>query len=188
MPLAPTLDHVGPLGQTVDDVAVVYRVMAGNYVAAEETSRGGPTADDRHPATRLGVPRQYFLDLLDTDVRRAFEGAVARLREVGCLIDEVSIPHADTIAITYRHAQLYEAFQFHRPTLETHADAYSPDVYQRLLSGKTLSDQDYRRTQQDRGVLRVEVDTALQGVSALVLPTLAFPPAPLGSEHVVLGG
>jgi len=188
VPLAPTLDHVGPLGLTVDDVAVIYRVMAGDYIAAEEIPRHGPTTDHRHSAPRLGVPRRHFLDLLDIDVRRTFEGAVARLRDSGCLIDEVSIPHADTIATTYRHIQLYEAFQVHQHTLETRADAYSLDVYERLLSGNALSKQDYQRARQDRRVLRAEVDTALQGVSAIVLPTLAFPAPSLGSEHVVLGG
>lgn len=188
MPLAPTLDHVGPLGLTVDDVAIVYRVMAGDYVATEETPGHGPTSDHRHSAARLGVPSRYFLDLLDMDVRRDFERTVARLRDAGCSIDEVSIPHADTIATTYRHTQLYEAFQVHQRTLETRADAYSPDVHARLLSGHALSEQDYQRAQQDRQVLRAEVDTALQRVSAIVLPTLAFPAPPLGSEHVLLDG
>ena len=188
VPLAPTLDHVGPLGSTVDDVTVVYRVMAGEHVAVEETLRVGPTATPRHPFARLGVPTGYFLDLLNSEVRRVFAGLLARLRETGCRIDEVHIPHADTIAATYRHMQLYEAFQFHRHTLETRADDYSPDVYQRLASGRTVSAGDYRRAQRNRRVLQVEVDAALAGVSALVLPTLAFPAPLLGSERVVLGG
>ena len=187
VPLAPTLDHVGPLGLTVDDVAVVYRVMAGDFVAVEENPRDGRTAGYRHPGGRLGMPTRYFLDLLDTDVRRAFEGVLSRLRESGCHIDEVTIPHADTIAATYRHTQLYEAFQLHRHTLETRADDYSPDVYQRLASGRALSEEDYRQTQQDRLVLRSEVDTVMEGVGALILPTLAIPAPPLGSTRVVLG-
>ena len=182
VPLAPTLDHVGPLGLTVDDVAVVYRVMAGDHMTVEEDPRDGRPANHRHPTARLGVPTRYFLDLLDTDVRRAFEGVLARLREAGCHIDEVNIPHTATIAATYRHTQLYEAFQFHRHTLETRADDYSPDVYQRLASGRALSEEDYLQTQRDRLVLRSEVDTVLEGVSALVLPTLAFPAPALGFE------
>ena len=188
VPLAPTLDHVGPLGLTVDDVAVVYRVMAGDHVAVEEDPRDGRTTDHRHATARLGVPTRYFLDLLDTDVRRAFGDVLARLREAGCHIEEVGILHADTIATAYRHTQLYEAYQFHRHTLETCADDYSPDVYQRLAAGRALSEEDYLQTQRDRLVLRSEVDTVLAGVGALVLPTLAFPAPLLGSERLILGG
>ena len=188
VPLAPTLDHVGPLGLTVDDVAVVYRVMTGDPVAVEEHPPDGRTADHRSPTARLGVPTRYFLDLLDTDVRHAFEAMLTRLREAGCHIDEVSIPHADTIAATYRHTQLYEAFRIHRHTLETRPDDYSPNVYERLASGRALSEEDYLRAQRDRLVLQLEVDTVLEGVGALVLPTLAFPARPMGSSHVVLGG
>ena len=188
VPLAPTLDHVGPLGLTVDDVKVVYRVMAGDHVAVEEDPRNGRIANHRHPTARLGVPTRYFLDLLDTDVSRAFVGVLARLREAGCHIEEVDIPHADTIATTYRHTQLYEAFQCHRHMLETRANDYSTEVYQRLVAGRALSEEDYLQTQRDRLVLRSEVDTVLEGVVALVLPTLAFPAPHFGSKRLILGG
>ena len=186
VPLAPTLDHIGPLGRTVDDVAAVYRVMAGGHAAVEAHPGPGHPAD-RHVETHLAVPTPYFLDLLDPDVRRDFEGVLERLREAGCRIDEVNIPHADIITETYRHTQLYEAFHLHQHTLETRADDYSPEVRQRLMLGRALSEADYVRTQQNRQVLRLEVDTVLEGVNALLLPTLAIPAAPLGTEHVVLG-
>ena len=188
VPLAPTLDHVGPLGRTVDDTEIVYRVMAGHDVTIGDAARARNAAVRRHAAARLAVPKRYFLDRLDTDVRRAFEDAVARLQEAGCRIDEVSIPHANTIAATYRDTQLYEAFQIHRHTLETRFDDYSPDVRERLDLGRTLSKDDYDRTQRDRKVLRSEVDAALEGVGALVLPTLAIPAPALGSESIVLEG
>jgi aspartyl-tRNA(Asn)/glutamyl-tRNA(Gln) amidotransferase subunit A len=188
VPLSPTLDHVGPLGLTVDDVTVVYRAMVGDPVMVEEHQPDERTAGHQHQTTHLGVPTRYFLDLLDTDVRDAFEATLTRLRETGCHINEVNIPHADTIATTYRHTQLYEAFRVHRHTLESHPDDYSPDVYKRLESGRSLSEKDYWRAQRDRLVLQSDVDAAMEGVSALVLPTLAFPAPPMGSQRVILGG
>ncbi|MDA1096213.1 MAG: amidase, partial [Chloroflexi bacterium] len=186
VPLAPTLDHIGPLGRTVDDVATVYRVMAGGHVGIDATL-GPEHPADRHATIQLAVPTPYFLDLLDPDVRRAFDGVLERLREGGCGIEEVSVTHADTIAETYRHTQLYEAFHIHQHTLETRADDYSPEVHQRLMLGRAVSEDDYVRAQQNRLVLRSEVDAVLGRVTALVLPTLAIPAAPLGSEHVVFG-
>ena len=69
VPLAPSLDHVGPIARTVEDAALVYRII-----------RDAGTNDDipeAPAATRLGVPRRYFLDLIDPAVEAAFDRAVA---------------------------------------------------------------------------------------------------------------
>ena len=184
IPLAPTLDHVGPIGRTVDDVAIVYKVMSGGTVAVGDGKNAPAEQLDSEP--RLAIPRRYFLDILDTDVRDAFEGVIARLRNAGCRTHEVAIEHYATVATAYRHTQLYEAFQRHRHTLETQGDDYSPDVRKRLELGRTVSEDEYDRAQRDRQVLRGEVDAVLEGASAIVLPTLAIPAPPLGSESVVI--
>ena len=138
VPLGPSLDHVGPLGRTVADVSIVYRVMAGQSVAVGEDPVRLPTAGRQNRPTRLALPRAYFMDLLDDDVRSAFDAAVTRLRRFGCRIDEVSISHADLIASTYRKTVLYEAFQIHTPTLDSNPDDYSPGVRDRLERVKPI--------------------------------------------------
>ena len=78
VPLAHTLDHVGPITRTVADAALFYRAMVGSP---------RPPAWRRSAAVRgtvrLGIPRRYFLELLDPRVRLVFELAVARLRSAG---------------------------------------------------------------------------------------------------------
>lgn len=186
IPLAPTLDHVGPLGRTVDDVAIVYHVMRGGTVAVTDGKNGLAEQVDSEP--RLAIPRRYFLDLLDTNVRRAFENVIDRLESAGCRTREVVIPRDATIATAYRHTQLYEAFEQHKETLETRADDYSPDVRRRLELGRTVSHDDYERAQRDRLILRADVDAALEDAGALILPTLAIPAPLLGSENIVIDG
>ena len=180
VPLAPTLDHVGPLGLTVNDVATVYRALAGGAAAAAES--GGL------PATiRIGLPRRYFLDLLDPAVRASFEAAVDRLRAAGAELATVDIPHAPEIPWTYRHTQLREAYAAHAATLEARGGDYSPAVRRRLELGRSVSPADYARAQQLRETLRREVDAALAGRQALLLPTLPIPAPRLGVEEVAVG-
>ncbi len=181
VPLAPTLDHVGPLGLTVDDVATVYRALAGSGAAAMEG--GGPL-----PAViRIGLPRRYFLDLLDPAVRASFEAAVDRLRAAGAELATVDIPHAPEIPWTYRHTQLREAYAAHAATLEARGGDYSPAVRRRLELGRSVSPADYARAQQLRETLRREVDAALAGRQTLLLPTLPIPAPRLGVEEVAVG-
>ena len=184
VPLAPTLDHVGPLGLTVDDVAVVYRALAGGAATAAVAGGG----DGRLPAAiRIGLPRRYFLDLLDPAVRAAFEAAVDRLRTGGAELVTVDIPHAPEIPRAYRHTQLREAYAAHAATLAARGGDYSPAVRQRLELGRSVSAADYARAQELRETLRGEVDAALARREALLLPTLAIPAPRLGAEEVAVG-
>ncbi len=177
--LGPTLDHVGPLGQTVDDVALVYQALAG----LEINGAAGPSQDS---PVRLAVPRAYFLDVLDDEVRMQFEHLLERLRATGCTIDDVEIPHAEDMATTYRHTVLYEAVRSHQASLTTGRDDYSPAVLERLELGYSVSETDYENAQHSRDTLRKEVDAALYTRDAIVLPTLPIPAPPLGTEKVTL--
>ncbi len=185
VPLAPTLDHVGPLANTVGDAALIYQVMAGG---ARRIETDDVLWHTKQPRRQLGLLQPYFLDQLDADIRRSFEETVDHLRKAGYAIRELSIGHADTIATTYRLTQLYEAFQIHEHLLETRFDHYSPDVRDRLSLGRHVSEDDYHRMQVDRAVLQTEVDRNLDGIDALILPTLAIPAPKPGSTHALIDG
>jgi aspartyl-tRNA(Asn)/glutamyl-tRNA(Gln) amidotransferase subunit A len=185
VPLAPTLDHVGPLANTVGDAALIYQVMAGG---ARRIETDDVVWHTKQPRRQLGLLQPYFLDQLDADIRRSFEETVDHLRKAGYAIRELSIGHADTIATTYRLTQLYEAFQIHEHLLETRFDHYSPDVRDRLSLGRHVSEDDYHRMQVDRAVLQTEVDRNLDGIDALILPTLAIPAPTPGSTHALIDG
>lgn len=185
VPLAPTLDHVGPLANTVGDAALIYQVMAGGTRRIETDDVVWHT---KQPRRQLGLLQPYFLDQLDADIRRSFEETVDHLRKAGYAIRELSIGHADTIAATYRLTQLYEAFQIHEHLLETRFDHYSPDVRDRLSLGRHVSEDDYHRMQVDRAILQTEVDRNLDGIDALILPTLAIPAPKPGSTHALIDG
>jgi len=110
---------------------------------------------------RLGIPRSYFLSLLDPQVASAFDSACERLRDAGATLDEVSIPHAGDISAIYLHIVLTEAAAYHAKTLERRPEDYTPNVRVRLEMGRYVLGEDYARALRGRELIRREVDAAL---------------------------
>src|SRR5437868_475285 len=95
---ASSLDHVGPITKTVKEAALVLRTIAGRD-PMDSTSSSEPVPDyvaDLDQSVRglkLGVAKEYFGEGLDDDVRQAVETAIDKLKDVGCEILPVSLPH-----------------------------------------------------------------------------------------------
>ena len=173
VPLAPSLDHAGPIARSVGDAATLHRILTGG--------RSDDALPPAPPAARLGLPGGYLLEAVEPAVLGAFEDCVARLAAAGCRVDDVAIPHAGETAGVYRNTQLPEAAACHRDTLAQRAGDYGASVRQRLEAGRQIRAVDYVEAQQVRRLLASEVDAALAGRAALLLPTLPVaPPAPRG--------
>ena len=95
IPLAWSLDHVGPLTRTVRDTALLMSVIAGHDPRDATTSRQ-PVPDYVAALTgavagvRVGVPRELFFEGLDADVQQAVEQAIQQLQALGARVIEVS--------------------------------------------------------------------------------------------------
>jgi aspartyl-tRNA(Asn)/glutamyl-tRNA(Gln) amidotransferase subunit A len=136
---------------------------------------------------RLAVPRSYFCDVLDDEVRASFESALADLRKSGARVDDASIAHADTIAPIYMHISFGDAAAYHAATLDTMPDRYTEPVRLRLELARYVLAEDYVRALAGRDVLVREVDAALSGHDALVLPSLPIPAPIIGANSVEVG-
>jgi len=180
--LSATLDHVGPMARTVTDTALTYYAMLDGDARVDRLLAAG--AD----TFWLGVPAPYFFDKLDPDVRRLFGIARGMLERAGHSVSDVAIQHAALTADVYLHIVLPEASWYHAPLLETHAAEYSPGVRLRLEMGRYVLAEDYVRAMHARTALRRAVDRALEGLDALLLPSLAIPAPPIGAASVDVDG
>lgn len=180
VPLSRTMDHVGPLTSTVTDAWHMLHALRG---AAPLTPLTGTPLGE----LRLAVPRRYFCELLDDDVRRAFDETLNTLREQGAAIVDVDIPDTALIAPAYLHIVFGDAAAYHADTLETMPEKYMPNVRLRLEMARYVLAEDYVRGLDARRLLRPQVDMALHGHHALMLPTLPIVAPPLGAATVQVG-
>jgi aspartyl-tRNA(Asn)/glutamyl-tRNA(Gln) amidotransferase subunit A len=176
--LSNTCDHVGPMATTVEDARIMFDVL-------RETERRGAAAAAR---LTFAVPTGYLTELLDTEVR----GSLTRVREAlasaGHRVVDVDLDAARIAPDIYLHIGLPESAWYHQPLLEKHADAYSPNVRLRLEMGRYILAEDYVRAMHLRGRLTMAVDAAMNGVDALLLPTLPIPAPELGAQTVDIDG
>ena len=188
VPLSRTLDHIGPICRTVEDAAIVYETLRiqSRAEARGPARRSGNPIDPR--ALRLGIPRDYFLALLDPHVAHAFDSACERLRRAGATLEDVSVPHAGDVAAIYLHIVLAEAAEYHAATLERRPDDYTPNVRIRLEMGRYILGEDYVRALRGRDLIRREVDAAMNGRDGLLLPSVAIPAPKIGVPTARIGG
>jgi aspartyl-tRNA(Asn)/glutamyl-tRNA(Gln) amidotransferase subunit A len=181
VPLSPRMDHVGPLTTSVTDAWHMYQVLLGR-------SGDRPLATMPMTSLRFAVLRPYFCDILDDDVRARFEETLEIVRQAGAPVDETSIAHADLIAPVYTHISFGDAAAYHAPALETMPERYTRPVRLRLEMARTVLAEDYVRALAGKDRLTREVDAAIAGHDALLLPTLPIPAPLVGTDSVQVGG
>ena len=162
------------------DAWTVFRVLTGELAPP-------PLAPAAASALRLAVPRPYFFDMLDDDVRARFEASLEAFRAAGVRVREIEIPHTETIANVYIRISLKEAAAYHAATLAAVPERYTPPVRQRLEMGRNIQHEEYMLALGGREQLRRDVDAALADCDALALPTLPIPAPKIGAETVQVG-
>jgi aspartyl-tRNA(Asn)/glutamyl-tRNA(Gln) amidotransferase subunit A len=183
VPLSRQLDHVGPLTRSVADAQVLYDILRGQPAAARASESPGAVS-----GFRFAVLDGYFMHRVSDGVERAFGDAVEALRQDGAGVASVAMPHAGDIAPVYLHLVLADGAAFHAATLERRPHAYTDNVRIRLEMGRYVLAEDYVRALQGRMVLQREVDCALEGVDAVLLPSLAIEAPTIGAATVAVRG
>ena len=111
---ASSLDQVGPVAGNVADCALLLGAVAG-YDPADSTSVDCPVPDyleslDAGVAgKKIGLPKEYFIDGLDPDIKKAVDAAIETYRQLGAEIVSVSLPHTDYSVACYYLIAMAEA-------------------------------------------------------------------------------
>jgi aspartyl-tRNA(Asn)/glutamyl-tRNA(Gln) amidotransferase subunit A len=192
IPLAWSIDHVGPIAKSVPDAAILLEAIAGADPQDPTSSREivphylqALARDVR--GVRVGIPRDYFFDHIDAEILGAVRAAIGTLQELGARAVEVSIPHLENCAAMEAHITLAEATSYHEHHLETQANEYGTGVRTNLEAGRYLLATDYVKSQRARGLLHQALAEVFRQADVLVVPTLpAFPPR-IGEVYVQSG-
>jgi aspartyl-tRNA(Asn)/glutamyl-tRNA(Gln) amidotransferase subunit A len=182
VPLSRQLDHVGPLTRSVDDAELMFHALRGEAPS--------DLHDDRESlfGIKLAALDGYFMDRLSPDVEAAVQAALELLRDGGAKLSSASLAHAADIAPIYLHLVLADAAAYHATALADRPHAYTPNVRIRLEMGRHVLAEDYVRALRGREVIRQEIEGALAGVNALVLPALSIEAPPIGAATVPVNG
>ncbi len=176
IPLAPSLDHVGPLCRCVEDAALVFRAIAGSELQDPAdlprltSYPGGLRKGIR--GLRIGVPRQYFFDHIQKEVRGPVLAAIAQLEKLGCEVHEVGLNRMQETSELAGVITVAEALPYHWQWLKTRAADYDPAIRARMEASKDLPAVEYLLAQERRLRYTQSFQRAMNSVDALVAPTL----------------
>jgi aspartyl-tRNA(Asn)/glutamyl-tRNA(Gln) amidotransferase subunit A len=176
VPLAPSMDHPGPLARCVRDLATLLQVIAGadprdpdcstRPVPDYEAALRGPL---RPP--RLGLLRGHFEELADGAVRAMMGQVSERLRAAGAEVREVALPAAFAEVLPrHRVVMTVEAAAFHEPRLRKHPEDYGPWIRTLLEDGLSCPAAEYARTKDHQKQLTAEMLGCFEGLDALLAP------------------
>ena len=197
---ASSLDHIGPLTNTVKDAALVLRTIAGRD-PMDATSAEVPVPDyvaeldQGARGLKIGVAREYFGEGLDGEVRQSVEAAIQKLATLGCEVMPVSLPHTEYAIPTYYLVATAEAssnlarydgvrYGFRARDAKSLSDMYrrsrdqgfGAEVKRRIMLGPyALSagyyDAYYLKAQRVRTLLTRDFEEAFKKVDVIVTPT-----------------
>ena len=197
---ASSLDQGGPLTKTVKDAALMLNVIAGGD-ARDSTSVHIPVPDYARQldgeikGIRIGVPKEYFIKGIDVEVEEAVKNAIRLIEDLGCPVEEISLPHTKYAVSTYyliapseassnlaRYDGVRYGFRFpdssslremyHR----TRAEGFGAEVKRRIMIGTyALSagyyDAYYLKAQRVRTLIKRDFEEAFKKVDIIITPT-----------------
>lgn len=188
IPLACTLDHVGPMAWTAEDSAMLLQEMAG-HDPADPASARVPVPDYRAEldkgvrGLRIGVVRHFFEtdDPVSAEAQAGIEAGLFLLRSEGATLHDVTLPPLRAFSAVNRVIMNAEAAAIHEQWLRTRPGDYSTRLRNRLILATTLRASDYLQAQRRRRALCHQVASAMAGLDLLVTG-MAAGEAPLVQE------
>ena len=208
---ASSFDQVGPITRTVADAAAMLQVLA-RHDARDATSHRVDAPDYSQGleggvrGLRIGVPKEYFGDGLDSEVGEAVQRAAKVFEKLGATLTDISLPHTRYALATYyvlapaeasSNLARYDGIRYgHRAQgikslkdlyATTRSEGFGPEVKRRIMLGTyALSagyyDAYYRKAQQVRTLVQRDFQSAFQNVDVVLSPTSPVPAFRLGEK------
>jgi len=210
MPMASSLDTVGPFAHSAEDVAIIMQHIAGHDPLDATTARAGvPSyrAEIAKPIAglKIGVPREYFTDDLDEEIRARVMAAIETYKSLGAEIVEISLPHTKYAVPTYyilvpcedssnlarldgiRYGVREAAADLAHTYSASRTNGFPDEVKRRIMIGNfALShgnfDSFYMQAQKVRTLIKRDFDEAFKKVDVIMTPTAPETAFALGAK------
>ena len=201
---ASSLDQIGPITKDVTDCALIMKVISG-YDKMDSTSVNLGVPDYLKSCQagikdlKIGVPKEYFIEGIDREVKDALDKALKIFEKLGARIEEVSLPHTEYSLPTYyliataeasSNLARYDGVQYGYRTEDyedlssmyqkTRSEGFGSEVKRRIMLGTyALSsgyyDAYYLKAQKVRTLIKEDFDKAFSKYDILITPTSPTP-------------
>ncbi len=165
-PLSYTLDSVGSLARSVECVAILDSILAGEPVRALNIR---PL-----DTLRVAVPRTMVLDGMDAHVGAAFERTLAKLKSAGATVTQIDVPEFSEIAQMNSKGGFAaaESYEIHKELMVGREHLYDPRVISRIMRGKEQSAADYAELVSARAAVIARYQARLRDFDVCAFPTV----------------
>jgi amidase len=161
VPLAASLDHLGPMGRSVDDCALMFDAMSGTKT------------DDGAGAGRIGVDLALLESSCSNPVFNLMRAVIEEYGQLGFEIVDISLPQEQReLAAGWIATTANEAAAFHAPYQAAHGNEYGPAFRFLLDFANQVDDRVLRSLEATRGIFANGLDTILSELDALLCPVM----------------
>lgn len=170
-PLVPSIDTVGPLANSMENIGLAYRAMSGDKRPADP------------PGTlRLGIPEPWYADApIDPEIKDVFEATVTRLREMGHEVHPIQMP--DVKPSPHLIAAIEEVASVHRE-FRLQGKQYSKAVEERIIRVEQVTDEEVTAARDWQQMIRSRFTDAFATVDFLITPACAARQKLIGEEMI----
>lgn len=179
VPQAWSLDHLGPMGNCVEDVRLVLEAATGR-------SHAQASAPEGVKGLRIAVPRALIAHA-DDATREAFEAALKRLTDAGASVAGFDYADFDEAYRAWLVIMLVESAAYHRGNLRDAPELIDPGIRPSLLAGSCIDGAAYLQAQRYRQRWCARLLRRLDGFDLVANPTLPVAPPLRGAETVATG-
>ena len=196
-----SLDCVGVLAQDAEDAAVIFEIMAGHdpldatsvEVSLPERS-GAQSKDGGLRGTKIGVPKEYFIEGMQIEVQEKTRAAIAQMESLGAEVQEISLPHTEYALDVYyilapaeasanlarfdgvRYGPRAEADSLWDVFFKTRGEKFGSEVLRRIMLGTyALSagyyDAYYGQAQKVRTLIKGDFEKSFEQVDLIACPS-----------------
>ncbi|QDI90796.1 Asp-tRNA(Asn)/Glu-tRNA(Gln) amidotransferase GatCAB subunit A [Salicibibacter halophilus] len=176
VPLAPSMDHIGPMARSVPDLALMLQHMAGPD-PRDPANIHAPIPNYSDSLTKgiegikIAVPG-YFLKGLDSDIEFLFKNALEQMENMGAKIIDMDIPELELSSYAAYQTVTGEAGNTFYEKLKTNPEVFNDDVRIFFTSGLATNTNHYVRSQQARRRLVTAFKKTFEDVDIVAAPTV----------------
>lgn len=184
LPLSWNLDHVGPLGRCVEDVALLYRLIAG-YDPQDPVSVRKSVADplahlkDGIKGLRIALAADDFFTQAEEEVWQAVQSAADVLKDLGAKVEKASLSDGLLAAQTNGLMVISDAAAIYERHLAEQADLFGEDVLQRLRNGAAVTVTQYIQARRTQSVVKAQYHQFFKRYDLFLTPTTPISAPPI---------